>query len=84
MTADQPWRSREALIAEAESRTAAARRMADIDAQLARAAKADPESIRVQELLHASDLTLEAHSHEACSVCLLHLGREADAAQCRP
>ena len=84
MTADQPRHDREAFIAEAESRTAAAsRRMADIDAQLARATQVDPESTRVQELIHASDLALEAHTHEAYSVYLLHLGRDADAAQCQ-
>jgi hypothetical protein len=57
--------------------------MADIDAQLACAAQADPESTRVQELTRASDLALEAHTHEAYSVYLLQLGRDADAAQCQ-
>jgi hypothetical protein len=84
MTADQPRHDREAFIAEAESRTAAAsRRSAGIDAQLARAVQAGPESTRAQELIRASDLALKAHTHEAYSVYLLRLGRNADAAQCQ-
>lgn len=69
---------------EAEARAeAAARRLAGIDAQLARAIEADPEGNRVLELQHASDLALEAHSHEAYGAYLLQLGRDADAAECQ-